>query len=135
MAASSASTCTPDTAYRGIDGSASPFADDIVDLTGYTSMVPGIVLRGVLEHNVEWRAVLDNAIASFTDQLIIVLFTPLVERTVTLCIEPDYGNVPVIAFALDELVERFDESEHVVHWTVPSLDTAFGTETFVVAVR
>ena len=62
--------------YRGIDGSWSPFADEVADLTVYRSHVEGIVLRGVLEHDYEWVKILDNAVASFIKRLFIALFTP-----------------------------------------------------------
>lgn len=36
--------------YRGVDGSWSRFADEIVDLEQYRSQVPGLFMRHVLEH-------------------------------------------------------------------------------------
>lgn len=65
--------------YRGIDGSG-PFADARVDLARYRSSVPCAMMRHVLEHNDEWRLVLGNFLASFTERACIILFTPLVER-------------------------------------------------------
>jgi hypothetical protein len=123
----------PGTTYRGLDGSVSPFADEQVDLVSYRSSVPAVVLRGVLEHNDNWKTVLDNAVASFTDTLVLVLFTPLVHETTVLFREPDYGDVPVIAFRLGDVLDRMPE--RTVHWTAPSPDTVFGTETFIVAYR
>jgi hypothetical protein len=69
--------------YRGVDGSRSPFADEIVDLTEYQSKCDSILLRHVLEHNVSWEKILGNAIDSFYGKLCVVLFTPLNERRET----------------------------------------------------
>jgi hypothetical protein len=66
----------PEHLYTGIDGTASPFADIVVDLTEYRSTTEGIFLRGVLEHNDEWRTILDNALASATKRIFIAIFTP-----------------------------------------------------------
>jgi hypothetical protein len=63
--------------YRGIDGSRTPHADEIVDLCAYRSTAEGILLRHVLEHNPRWLTMLDNALASFTRKLCLILFTPL----------------------------------------------------------
>src|SRR5438105_15608245 len=51
--------------YLGIDGSESRFCDRTADLTKYVSNTPGLLLRHVLEHNYNWPAILDNAVASF----------------------------------------------------------------------
>jgi hypothetical protein len=62
--------------YLGIDGTASRWADVVDDLATRRSSTPGLWLRGVLEHNVEWRAILANAVASATERLAISVFTP-----------------------------------------------------------
>ena len=54
--------------YKGVDGSHSPWADEVTDLTKYRSRAEGILLRHVLEHNDAWRAVLTNALASVAKQ-------------------------------------------------------------------
>jgi hypothetical protein len=59
-----------------VDGSWSRFADEIADLRTYRSAPEGLFMRHVLEHNLEWRAVLDNALASFTKRMVLVMFTP-----------------------------------------------------------
>ena len=70
-----------DQKYIGVDGSVSPFADVIADLTEYRSEPDGLLLRHVLEHNPRWQAVLENALASFQKRMVIVIFTPFVCRT------------------------------------------------------
>ena len=50
--------------YRGIDRDPSAACDQTADLAGYTSTTDGLLLRHVLEHNLHWRGVLRNALAS-----------------------------------------------------------------------
>ncbi len=57
--------------YRGVDGSPSPFASIWADLVHYHSVVPGIFMRHVLEHNRDWPEILDNAVGSFTRRMAI----------------------------------------------------------------
>jgi hypothetical protein len=96
----------PGVQYKGVDGSHSPAADEVADLTRYTSHVEGILLRHVLEHNDNWRSILSNALRSFTRRLVIVLFTPFVETTRRIGYTPELG-VPDIAFARDDLTPFF----------------------------
>lgn len=67
-------------AYIGVDGSYSPFANRIVDLSDYESSCDGILLRHVLEHNYDWDKILTAAIKSFRKKLCIVLFTPFSDK-------------------------------------------------------
>lgn len=95
--------------YRGVDGSATPFADIVVDLTRYMSEVDGIFMRHVLEHNYEWRTILANAVASFRRRMVLVLFTPLAEETHEIAFAPNPG-VPDISFAEGDLVALFGDA-------------------------
>jgi hypothetical protein len=115
--------------YRGIDGSASPFADEIVDLADYRSSVPGVFMRHVIEHDMRWKEILANALASFTHRMVLILFTPLVEQTHDIAWEADPG-VPNLAFALDDLTTVFAEPDGV-SWHHETLATTsqFETET------
>ena len=65
----------------GIDGSASRFADIVVDLKDYRSQDADIFMRGVLEHNECWAAILHNACVSMYRKFVLVLFTPFVPET------------------------------------------------------
>jgi hypothetical protein len=69
------------TRYVGIDGSRTPFADFVCDLSLYRSKASGIVLRHVLEHNYNWETILRNAVDSFTKKLCLILFTPFADET------------------------------------------------------
>lgn len=99
----------PEGNYRGIDGSHSPFADEIVDLVTYRSEVPGLLMRHVIEHNYEWKTLLINALESFTERMVLILFTPLVEETHEIYYNVDPG-VPDISFAEKDLLELFQET-------------------------
>lgn len=128
----------PDQTYVGVDGSKSPYATVRADLEEYHEPSCAVVLRHVLEHNDRWLRVLNNAVEAFTDQLVIVLFTPLVDETRVMFREPDYHNVPVIAFNVDDLTDAIPSSpslQYTVDREVPSPDTAFGAETYINAFR
>ncbi len=121
--------------YRGIDGSQSPWADEIVDLAEYRSEVPGIYMRHVLEHNWEWAAILDNAVASFTDRMVLVLFTPLVEdpkESAPVDLEPDAAieGVPTLSFRESDILARIHAGGAYVasRDCIPSA-AFYGTET------
>lgn len=67
--------------YVGIDGTKNPFVDKVVDLRHYRSRVDGINMRHVIEHNYDWRMVLENALASFNKRFCLTLFTPFQDET------------------------------------------------------
>lgn len=92
--------------WRGVDGSQSPAVHELVDLRAYRTWVPGILMRHVLEHNMEWERVLDNALASFSHRMVLVLFTPMMEETRTIAWNPVPG-VPDISFAARDIESRF----------------------------
>jgi hypothetical protein len=126
-------TLLPSHRYRGLDGTASPSCDAVVDLVTYRSTVPGVFIRHVLEHNEAWAQILDNALASFTERMVLILFTP--ERAVTEAVarHPDLG-VPDIAFRLADLTDRFPpDVAYAVH-RIPSA-TQYGGETILLLER
>ena len=69
--------------YTGIDGTPGA-ADVIADLSSYRSTTPGLFMRHILEHNYDWRDILENALASFTHRMVLILYRPLqkVEKTI-----------------------------------------------------
>lgn len=67
----------PEKIYIGIDGSPSQFNDRMADLRNYRSKADGILMRHVLEHNFEWRKILENALSSFRQRMVIINFIPL----------------------------------------------------------
>jgi hypothetical protein len=126
-------TLLPPDRYRGIDGTASPFCDEVVDLAAYRSAVPGLFMRHVLEHNYAWARILDNALASFTERMVLILFTPEQEVTQAIALQPDLG-VPDVAFRLADLTDRFPPD---VRYTVQRIVSAtqYGGETILLLER
>lgn len=122
------STLIPAGRYRGIDGSRSPFAAEIVDLAEYRSAVAGLFMRHVLEHDFCWRQVLANALDSFTARMVLVLFTPLGDATRDLRWE-DPPGVPNLSFKQSDLTNPMDARD--LSWTVQRLvtQTVYGVET------
>ena len=105
------------TEYRGVDGSGL-FADEIADLQTYRSNVPYILTRHTLEHNYNWRVVLDNLLRSFTKRAVIVLFKPLEdkERVTSVC-----DSIPDIALPRDEFLDFINP------WLVKRIDLTHET--------
>lgn len=86
--------------YRGVDGSKTPFADQIVDLCAYKTSVEGIVMRHVLEHNYGWENILQGAVESFTRKFCLILFTPFADRTHEIAHNRSHGvDVPDLSFS------------------------------------
>jgi hypothetical protein len=126
-------TLIPPDRYRGLDGTASPRCDAVVDLVAYRSRVPGIFMRHVLEHNDAWARVLDNAVASFTERMVLILFTPERDMTETIAFRPDIG-VPDIAFRLADITDRFPPDVTYTVQRIPSA-TQYGCETILLLAR
>lgn len=116
----------PSGRYWGLDGSQGPAVDEVVDLTIYRSRVPGIFMRHVLEHNLEWSKVLDNAVSSFTQRMALILFTPMADRTHQIAWNEGY-EVPDISFSAKDLESRFGDG---VNFRVEDLHTTsqYGVE-------
>lgn len=121
-------TLIPPDRYRGIDGSHSPFADQIVDLAEYRSETPGLFMRHVLEHNYGWRRILENAVASFTERMCLVIFTPFGDVTREIAFADDLG-VPDISFRLPDLLTAMLHDSKI-SWTSEDVESAtqYGSE-------
>jgi hypothetical protein len=103
------------TTYKGVDGSKGPNTDVIADLREYKSDADGILLRHVLEHNHDWKKVLDNAIGSFKNKLVIILFTPLSAETKQ--IATNWSNIPDMSFRKEDItsaLKGFQVKEEVL---------------------
>lgn len=124
---------SPD-AYAGIDGSHSKFADVVADLEAYRSETPGLFMRHVLEHNYKWRLVLANAIDSFTERMVIALFTPWQdEDEVELRFEEGYG-VPTLGFSREAIMQPL-EPFGVTCMELTSRPTHYGVEHVLLVSR
>jgi len=62
-------------------------------------------MRHVLEHNYDWVRILDNALASFNERMVLILFTPERAATQQISFQPVVG-VPDIAFRLADITDR-----------------------------
>lgn len=123
----------PEQTYVGLDGTASPFSDVVVDLAEYRrGGMDGIFMRGVIEHDYRWRAILENAVASFTDRMCLVLFTPMLPDDFPTLLDPkqiafvEEIGVPDLSFSmthLDQYVGR-----HLVRFEDLKSDTGYGGE-------
>jgi hypothetical protein len=120
-------TIRPPGSYRGIDGAptAAEYADEIADLTGYTSDVDGIVIRHVLEHNPQWEKILANAVESFRRKLVLVTFTPFSAGD-TYVMATTHPGIPDISFRKTDLERYFDP--FIVGEETLTTDTQFQTE-------
>lgn len=123
--------CDPN-AYLGIDGSNTPHADVIADLTTRLSDTEGIFIRHVLEHNYDWMAILTNAVISASEKLCIVLFTPCTSSTVEIAWN-DIG-VPDISFRLADITEVMEE-RFIVSCSTLKTATQYGEETIICGAR
>ena len=96
--------------YIGVDGSTTPFATVKTDLTKYVSNVEAIYMRHVLEHNYEWKSILDNACKSFSKKMCLVLFTPFAPKTKEIAHNLKNGiDVPDLSLAKHELIAIFEK--------------------------
>jgi len=94
--------------YIGIDGSSNR-ADRIVELRNYRSETDCIFMRHVLEHNAEWRRILENAVISFKKRMVLIVFTPMGSTTRQIDTSTTLTTIPVpdISFKKTDLTDCF----------------------------
>jgi len=92
-----------------VDGSQNNYADVCpVELSQRCSNTDGLLLRHVLEHNENWKVVLENAIRCCKRRLVIDLFIPfgpetkIIDRTTSS--DTQYPDIPNIQFKRDDLI-------------------------------
>jgi hypothetical protein len=94
--------------YVGVDGSQTPYASKVVELTTYQSESDGILLRHVLEHNYNWPKIVVGAVKSFRRKLCIILFTPFSDTTREIGHNRARGiDVPDLALAPGDIEAHF----------------------------
>lgn len=100
-------------AYIGLDGSPG-YCDHVVDLEEYVSTTPGIFMRHVLEHNVNWRQIITNAVQSFQHRMALVLFLPpkMVDTRHSHVDDFGAGEIPNIHICGKDLVGIFGDTLH-----------------------
>ena len=115
--------------YIGVDGSKTPFADIKADLTKYVSTVDGIFMRHILEHNYDWKAILENACRSFTQKMCLVLFTPFTSETKELAHNLCHGvDVPDLSFDKNEILKIFEKYNITYDLSTFNTDTGYNIE-------
>lgn len=120
----------PEDRYVGLDGTASPFTDLVVDLAEYTSQVPGIFMRGVIEHDYRWQSILANALTSFTECMVLVLFTPMSETDTHEIAWVEEIGVPDISFSMADIVElMLGQGLHWICHEIKTPGSGYGVET------
>ncbi len=89
--------------YKGIDGTLG-YVAEAIDLVDYTSDVDNIAIRQVIEHNDNWKKILDNAYKSFNKKLFLAIHTPMSDKThfIQMC-----GEVPEYSFCPQDLKDCF----------------------------
>jgi hypothetical protein len=87
--------------YIGVDGTEG-FCDKQAALESYTSEVEGIFMRHVLEHNLSWKPILENALRSFTKRMSLIFFTPWADKTFVV---HEWKGIPFISFKKEEILE------------------------------
>lgn len=116
--------------YRGISSLPSSGSDKVADLAAYTSSVDGIFIHHVLEHDLRWRRILHNALASFRHRMVLVVSTPFVRATEEhhRCEVPDRrGSVSEIHFCRRDLIHEFGTLSFRLEENVPT-ESPFGRE-------
>jgi hypothetical protein len=113
-----------------LDGSATPFADKVVDLESYVSSVDGIFMRHVLEHNYNWKKILENALASFKKRFFLAIFTPMSDgdEAVQLAFVPGY-EVPDLSLPESVVEDLIEESGSSFSKSSFKSNVAYGVET------
>lgn len=117
--------------YIGLDGSWSMHCDQVVDLRTYRSQADAILVRHILEHNFEWKKILENALASYAKKLVLVLFTPFAEKTHS--IGMSFGCIPDLSFRKEDLLEYLKAHSYTEE-TIQS-GTQYGVEHFFYLTR
>lgn len=110
--------------YIGIDGSWSMHMDLVADLRTYRSSSDAILMRHILEHNWDWRKILENALTSFRKKFCLIIFTPFGPETKQ--IATTWETVPDLSFKKDDLLE-FLKPFTFTEESIKS-DTQYGSE-------
>jgi hypothetical protein len=116
--------------YFGIDNDPSADSDLAADLASYTSTCDGILVRHVLEHDLRWRNILSNALASFRRRMVLVVSTPFVRATIDSHGVHEFATddcAPELHFCRGDLVRELRGLSFRLEENVPT-DSPFGRE-------
>lgn len=87
--------------YIGVDGTEG-FCDVVADLAKHESSPDGIFMRHVLEHNEDWKPILENALRSFRHRMALIFFTPWADRTK---VAHHWEGIPFITFRKQDILD------------------------------
>lgn len=105
-----------------IDGSASPFAEIVVDLVEWRSVCDGIFMRHVVEHDPQWETIYINALRSARRRIALILFTPLVTGIEAWQLD-DEEDPAVVTLALPRLTLMKHAHEHGWGVSIETIET------------
>lgn len=88
------------TKYRVVDGTLQNTDQVLADLRTYRAPSAGILLRHVLELNIDWSLILANALEAFQQRMVVVTFTGPAPASSLLKFKSGW---PIHAFNVDEL--------------------------------
>jgi hypothetical protein len=118
--------------YWGVDGVRSKFNDEQADLAApRPAPAPKILMRHVLEHNWNWRDILENLLNSFTDRAALVLFLQPgpVDKNVSGSDLSDTSEWPGLELCEPDLNALLDSHPEINVW-VEDLTTATAPQNF-----
>ena len=113
------------TSTLSVDDKDGAWTDKAVNFSSYTSQTPGILLRHMIEHRYDFRSIMANANKSFTEVLVLILFTPMDRKTRELAWNSGEG-LPLISFSHADVRSFFPECR--VTWKDIRSNTQFGHE-------
>jgi len=119
----------PSQVYVGVDGSKTPFAQKQVDLVDYISSTDGLFMRHVLEHDYNWEAILQNAVMSFLNRMVLVLFTPLSGGDTLEIAFADDPGVPDLSLSKDRVEKIIKSGATITAQTTIKSSAQYGVET------
>lgn len=90
--------------YVGIDGTKSIHCDVVDDLRTRKSTPPNVLLRGVLEHNLEWRSLLTNVTRCAQEKLCIIFFMDFLPEQGPVMVDPKSG-IPAFQLCEKDVLE------------------------------
>ena len=105
------------TNYKGIDGSPAKYVDKVADLVNYISKVDNILMREVLEYNIEWKKILENVKKSFTKRFCLIISTPFINTTKINSIEKitridKVVTITEFCFKKQDILDFFPKTEY-----------------------
>jgi hypothetical protein len=88
-------------------------------------------MRHVIEHNPHWEKILKNAVNSFNKKMILIIFTPFMDKTQIISQINNWQNTGItmidIAFKKEDITKFFSSIEWTCEENIPT-DTQYNVE-------